>query len=126
MPSKIQAIPLGTSRSLKFEALGEKFRVLIRLHEAKEQYAATLGMEVDGDLAILCVYEFHGTEPGWHCHLSCDPAKDVPTGIHRGPWIMRIPTGNSHHRRKKFGVSEANALTIAADRFRIRTGGTLL
>src|SRR3546814_530908 len=52
---------------IRFRALGADCRVRVLLREGREIYYATLGVVEGGDTKILCSYEYHGTEPGWHC-----------------------------------------------------------
>lgn len=68
-----------------FQALGGHFRVLVVLHEGKQKYQATLGLMANGILKLLCSYEWHADEPGWHCHAACDDPNTVPRGFFRGP-----------------------------------------
>src|SRR3546814_16446394 len=56
---------------IRFRALGADCRVRVLLREGREIYYATLGVVEGGDTKILCSYEYHGTEPGWHCHVKC-------------------------------------------------------
>ena len=53
---------------IKFVALGHACRVLVVLNLSKQKYQAILGVESDGPLRVLCSYEYHAGEPGWHCH----------------------------------------------------------
>jgi hypothetical protein len=124
------AYGLGRSyewRVIRFDALGFQCRVLVVLNALKEKYDAILGLMADGKLRILCIHEFHATEPGWHCHVSCGEVASVPLGFMRGPWMRRVPKAKSTHKRLDFGVSDQDAATrFAIDRFRIETKGSLL
>lgn len=59
---------------ITFDALGASFRVLLVLNLSKHIFRATLGIMESGEARIVCVREFHASEPGWHCHavLRCD------------------------------------------------------
>lgn len=61
-------------RIVTFDAIGRSFRVLILYNPDRFIYRATLAIEDAGMATILCVHEFHASEPGWHCHA--DPACD--------------------------------------------------
>jgi hypothetical protein len=128
-PIARQAYGLGNSYEwcvVSFQAMGADFRVLIVLHEAKQKYQAMLGAMAGGILRLLCSYEWHASEPGWHCHATCEDASNIPRGIMRGPWIRRIPKANKPHRRQKFEVTKANAVRLAIDQYRIEEPGALL
>jgi hypothetical protein len=112
---------------ITFQALSAEIRVLVLFNPMKEKYDAILGVMATGVVRVLCAYEYHATEPGWHVHATCDKASALPAGIFRGPWIRRIPAGGRHHRRKDFGiVDKQDALRFALDRYRIENKGPLL
>jgi hypothetical protein len=121
-------------RVIKFGAGGFECRVLVVLNVSKERYEAILGAMVDGGtLRILCNYQYHAPEIGWHCHAACGEVATVPAGFMRGPWVRRIPKAKSTHKRLDFGVSDENAdarqdtaTRFAIDRYRIETKGSLL
>jgi hypothetical protein len=59
-------------------------------NEAKQKYEAILGvMAADKSLRILCSYEYHASEPGWHCHATHDDTVTLSHGFMRGPWMKR-------------------------------------
>jgi hypothetical protein len=103
-------------RVLRFDALGGSFRLLIALHEPKEQFLAFLGIEVGADTRFIASYEFHGTHRGWHAVMSCDQIENLPIGVKTGPWQIRLPQARRRHRRVVFGVTE-NTATERAGKF---------
>ena len=107
-----------------FSALGEAFRMLIALHEPKEQFRALLGMDVGADTRFIASIEFHGTHPGWHALLTCDPMDTLPIGIKTGPWQTRVPAARTHHRRLEFAITERTATAKAGSFFRLPAEGT--
>jgi hypothetical protein len=100
-------------RIVKFQSDGGRYRLLIAINLAKEQYHATLGCEYAKDMKVLATYEFHGTHPGWHVHSACGDISNVPIGRYTGEWKTRIPRGRGLHRRQDFNVTRENALSIA-------------
>ena len=106
-------------RVVKFDALDTSFRLMIAIHEPKEQYRAFLGIEVGTDTRFLASYEFHGTHAGWHSLVSCDRIESVPLGIKAGPWQHRLPLPRNRHRRMIFGVTERTAVDKAGRFFRL-------
>jgi hypothetical protein len=118
---------LGTAyrwRLVRFEACDHRFRLLLAFSIAKEQYRATLALEVDRDLSVLASYEFHGTHPGWHLLATCGEITTVPVGVMIGPWQRRMPKARSKHRATDFrirddGSADDIALDIAARFFRL-------
>jgi hypothetical protein len=126
----------GLGRSFRwcvitFQALDIECRVLVVFNEPKQKYEAILGvMAVDGSLRILCSYEYHATEPGWHCHATHDDVTTLSHGFMRGPWIRRIPGARKQHRLGKYPKftigNESKAVRFAIDRYKIGERGTLL
>lgn len=129
-PIARKAYSLGRSFEwcvITFEAAGEEIRVLVIFNQAKEKYDAVLGVMGTAGLRVLCAYQYHAGEPGWHCHATCDDASTIPTGIFRGPWVRRVPLGNRPHRRLGFGIdSRAQAVRVAQHRYKIFAKGPLL
>lgn len=110
---------------IKFDALGFDCRVRLLLREGREIFYATLGIVEGGDTRIICSYEFHGTEPGWHCHSKCGRIADIEPGQNRFS-SKRLPQGGRFHRDKTFGVTKNTAKHVAFDFYRIYAAGTLV
>jgi hypothetical protein len=130
-PIAKKAYGLGTAFEwcvISFAALGTNFRVLVVLNQSKQKYDAILGASGDDvPLRLLCTYQYHAGEPGWHCHATCGDVSGVPPGIFRGPWVKRIPGGRRPHRRLDFGIQSRNeAIRFAQDAYRIFQEGPLL
>jgi hypothetical protein len=125
-----QSYGLGASYRwcvISFVALGVECRVLVICNFQKEKYEAILGAMVESALRVLCSYEYHASEPGWHCHAACDDVGRVPLGYMRGPWVRRIPKPQRPHRRVDFKISdEKSAQRFAYGCYGIETEGTLL
>jgi hypothetical protein len=81
-------------------------------------------MEVGNDLAVLCQYEFHASEPGWHCHVTFREITDLPLGVTRSH-LRRWPSEKTNPSRMEFGVRQTNAAALAATRFRVSVPGDL-
>jgi hypothetical protein len=116
---------------IRFQALGCECRVLIVQQEAKQKYEAILGvMGPNGTLRILCSYEYHASEPGWHCHATHDEVDTVFQGAMRGPWVKRIPGARKIHRPQKhqtFKIGDSDAaIRFAIRRYKIEKKGPLL
>lgn len=128
-PIARQAYRLGNSfiwRTISFAALGRNFRVLVIMNETKLKYEAMLGLMDAGMLRLLCSYEYHPNEPGWHCHATCEDSATVPRGIMRGPWVRRIPRAGKYHRRHAYPEDRNVAIHRALDRYNIEQKGLLL
>jgi hypothetical protein len=133
-PMARKAYGLGNSYQwcvITFEALSAAFRVLVVLNGPKQKYEAVLGvMGPKGDLKILCSYEYHPSEPGWHCHATHDDVNTLPHGCMRGPWVKRVPGARKPHRQNKFAAftidKQADAIRFALRRYRIEEKGPLL
>ncbi len=79
---------------------------------------------------VICDYEFHASEPGWHCHARCDDLTAFDAGTNRFG-AMRLPKYNRPHRRTefKFGKSElspVSAFNCAVKVFGIDKGDGVL
>jgi hypothetical protein len=81
-------------RIITFDCLRRSFRLLIVFNEGKQIYRATLAIEVERDLIVLCQYEFHASEPGWHCHVTFREIDGLPVGVTRSH-LRRWPGYNS-------------------------------
>lgn len=123
--------PYGLGNSYRwcvvtFTAFGAPCRVLVVLNLAKEKFEAILGVG-DDVMRILCAYEYHAGEPGWHCHAACEDLSAVPLGYRRGPWVRRLPAAKQAHSRLDFGIKdEIGALHFAFDAYNIDTRDTPL
>ena len=109
-------------RVVRLEALGNQCRILILLNESKLIMRARMGVELNGDMVVLCEYEYHASEPGWHCHVTLEEATSAPAGAARRD-KKKWPRKSS---RLVFGVDRANALTLVADRFGFEAQGELI
>lgn len=109
-------------RLVKFEAAGHLCRILIWLNEEKQILRSRLGIERHGDMVVLCDYEFHAAEPGWHCHVAREHESELPAGVARHD-KKKWPKDSS---RKEFNVDEASALSIVATHYRFQAQGELI
>jgi hypothetical protein len=109
-------------RLVKFECCRHKFRVLIILNVQKQILRARLGLESGNDMIVLSDFEFHASEPGWHCHVTLEQ-------------VARLAPGAARHEKKKwpknssklvFGLDEAGALSAVANHYRFAAQGELL
>lgn len=106
---------------------GRECRVLVVFNAAKEKYQAVLGVMAADILSVLCTYEYHAVEPGWHCHAVCEDVRTAPRGCMRGPWVDRIPGAHAFHNRMSFGIeSKLAAKRFAFDIYKIVEPGPLL
>lgn len=133
-PISRKAYRLGKSyewRVVKFDALGVECRVLVVVNKPKQKYEAVLGvMGPQGSLKVICSYEYHPSEPGWHCHATHDDVNTIPHGCMRGPWIQRRPGARKPHRQAKyerFKIGDRDdAIRFALRRYKVETKGSLL
>ncbi len=132
-PMARNAYGIGSSYKwnvVTFEALGVECRVLVVVNERKQKYSAILGVMAAKGLRVLCTYEYHPSEPGWHAHATHDDADTLVHGCMRGPWVRRIPAPQKTHRNGKFAKltfgNEAEAIRFALARYKIEKKGTLL
>lgn len=44
---------------------------------------------------------------GWHLHAICGDMDNIPVGtLAIGPWVKRLPSVRSYHRRTKFAETD--------------------
>ena len=106
-------------RVVRFNALGCYFRLLIAFDAGYEEYRGWLARERGADMVLLARLEHHGSHPGWHCHANCDDPSMQTPGVVKGFGDRRIPKARHRHRRTRFEVTEANALSTAFEFFGI-------
>jgi hypothetical protein len=114
-------------RLVKFEALGETFRLLIVYHTLIENFEAYLGLDDAKETKPIATYSYHGTHPGWHMHAGCGDVRKLPTGMLQLRWLRRVPNTQSFVRRTEYvpGGGQMNdnvALDIASERFNLYNG----
>jgi hypothetical protein len=109
-------------RLVRFEAAACSCRILILLNESREVLRARLGVELDGDMVVLSDYEYHATEPGWHCHVTFEDVADVGPGAAR-QGKRRWPNRSS---RQDFAVDRSNAMTVVAEHYKFAAQGELI
>ncbi|MBB3937724.1 hypothetical protein [Aureimonas phyllosphaerae] len=122
--------PLYQWRIVTFACSGHDCRVRLLLNEDKQIFRASLGVVVSGETISICDYEWHASEPGWHCHARCDEFRHLSASFNRFGG-QRIPKANSHHRRVEFRfkrdvLSAANAFNCAVDIFGLDKGGGIV
>lgn len=114
-------------RIVTFEALSERFRVLIKLSLERQYYSAILGLEKGSDLIILCHHELHVSHRNWHCHYIGGNVTTAHPGVLRDRDRMSAwPRMSDAPCTVDFAITKANALAMAAERFRFQAQGGLL
>lgn len=93
--------PLYQWRIISFQAGGQDCRVLLLFNESKQIFRATLGVTRGGETTVLCDYEYHASEPGWHCHARCGDLASINPAHNRFGGV-RLPRASSFHRRTEF------------------------
>lgn len=101
------------------EAGGASFRLLTAYHADTLEYRAWLSMPAGPDHVIVGQLEFHGSHPGWHCHVACCDLREIEAGQAHPRIAARLPGGNRPHRRLEFDVTDSTALSTAFNFFRV-------
>jgi hypothetical protein len=109
-------------RVVKFDAGQQSCRILILFNENKEILRARLGVDVNGDMIVLSDFEYHASEPGWHCHVALKPISEIGSGAARHD-AKKWPKDST---RKEFRVDEASALSIVAKHYNFQAQGELI
>jgi hypothetical protein len=122
--------PLYKWRIISFYANGHECRLRVLFNKDAEIFRASLGVVENGDTKVLCEYEYHASEPGWHCHARCGDLADISSATIRYG-SKRVPDAGGKHRRTefKFGKAEMDddtAFSCAVSFFRVFEEGGLL
>jgi hypothetical protein len=120
--SKRHPVDLGRNYHWRVDVVqggSQSFRVLTAFNPEIEEYRSWLAMVRGDSLVVLAQLEFHGSPPGWHCHVSCGEIEDIQPGQAHPPTARRFPGGNSTHRRTAYDVTESSALAMAFKFFNI-------
>ena len=122
--------PLYQWRVISFQAAGHDCRVLLLFNEAKRIFRATLGVTMGGETTVLCDYEYHASEPGWHCHARCGDVVTI-NPAHNRFGSIRLPKASAPHRRAEFNhvkqpLSAQTAFNCAISIFKIDRGEGLV
>ncbi len=110
-------------RLIRFDALGQRFRLVVCYHTQIDKYQAFLAGDVGKDCRLLAEYAYDPSHGAWHFHVTCGDTSKTPTGVMKGPWQHRIPKARGFHRRVEYTQSGAmndnEALQIAIRVFRL-------
>jgi hypothetical protein len=99
-------------RIIKFSCLRSEFRILIFYRSDIEEYAAYLGQLTEGEMTVLCRYEYHGSHPGWHAHTTCEDVRALDSGRTSQSGLKRLKK-----KSDLFNMDESKALYIAYKSF---------
>lgn len=109
-------------RIIEFEALAQKFIVLIRLNEQIQEYYAYLSHMREDGMAVICSHDLHVSHKNWHCHFIQGDVTRLDIGYLRDrDHMVYWPSGGSEVEcTTTFDVNLSNALLFAAKRFRFQ------
>jgi hypothetical protein len=94
---------------------------LLRAFEPRKQgFIAWLSYQRGDSYVVVARLEFHGSEPGLHCHATCDPVSETPAGIVKPFGTRRVPKYGTRHRRTKYDMTEASALNTSFRFFKVK------
>lgn len=98
-------------RFAEFECEGRCFVLRLLVCEDKAKAHIHLGLRSAKDTTVICCYEYHPDhETGWHLHTLCGDINDIdnaPVGtLVHGPWVKRLPSARSAHRRTQFQLNK--------------------
>lgn len=108
-------------RIVKFSALDQNFLLLVRVNVLIEEYYAHLGHVRPDGLAVICSHDLHVSHKNWHCHFVRGDIFRTEAGYLRDKYnTIAFPGGRNTECTVKFEVTTANAISIAARRYRFR------
>lgn len=92
---------------------GVECRLLTAFEPAKQSFIAWLSYKRGDSYVLAARLEYHGHEPGLHCHASCDDLHSLPVGVVKPYGTQRVPEYGTRHRRATYEMTEASALSTA-------------
>lgn len=95
------------------------FRLLVAFNLDYEEYRAWLAMPRGDAQLMIAQLEYHGSHPGWHCHMACRVLEEVEPGQGHPRSAHRFPGSAKRHRRLSFDMTESTALERAFNFFRV-------
>jgi hypothetical protein len=132
------AFPLSPSRQFQLgpkwrwrvdvlECEGVECRLLTAFEPMKQTFVAWLSYVRAGGYTLVARLEFHGDEPGWHCHSNCGPVSDIPIGVVKPMGTVRVPKARDFHRRTDYDMTDSDALAKSFKFYRVQAeAGTML
>lgn len=102
-------------RFAEFECEDRHFVLRLLVCDEKSIARAHLGLRSERDTVVLCCYEYHADYfTGWHLHTLCGELNDLdraPAGtLVHGPWVKRLPSARSRHKRIRFNRDGSGGL----------------
>lgn len=95
------------------EYQGTECRLLTAFEPSKNNFIGWLTVRRGDSYVLAARLEFHGHEPGIHCHASCDDIHGLPAGVIKPYGTRRLPQYHSRHRRDRYTMTEASALSTS-------------
>lgn len=119
-----RSFTLGTQWSWRVDVLdvkGTEMRLLTAFEPLKQNFLAWLSYKRGDSYVVLARLEFHGTHPGLHAHAVCNSdLEDVTAGVVKPFGTLRLPEATKTHRRLKYEMTEATALSTAFKFFNVQ------
>ena len=102
------------------DAGGVECRLLTAFEPSKHGFLAWLTCRRGDAHVMLARLEYHGSEPGIHCHASCDEVHNVQVGVVKPYPTTRLPKYCAFHRRSTYEMTEASALAVSFEFFNVK------
>ena len=88
-------------------------RLLTAFEPSTEQFLSILTYRRGAVHVVVARLEYHGYEPGLHCHAACEPLSTVTGGVVKPYGTRRLPAHGSPHRRASYEMTQQSALQTA-------------
>jgi len=111
--SRTRNIQLGVRWTWRVDILdidGVEGRLLTAFEPSKQGFLGWLSYQRGDSYIVIARLEFHGSEPGLHCHASCDDLGTLSVAIVKPPGTRRVPKYGTRHRRMTCEITEQSAL----------------
>jgi hypothetical protein len=120
--SRTRNFQLGVRWTWRVDILeidGNECRLLTAFEPSKNGFLAWLSFKRGDAYTMVARLEFHGHEPGLHCHSSCDDLHNVQIGVVKPYPSVRLPNARAKHRRDQCAITDASALATSFGFFRV-------
>lgn len=102
------------------DADGTECRLLTAFEPSKHTFIAWLSYQRGAAYVLAARLEYHGHEPGLHCHACCDELHDIPAGVVKPFGTVRVPKYGKFHRRVTYEMTESSALSTSFGFFGVK------
>jgi hypothetical protein len=94
-------------------------RLLTAFEASTEQFLAMLTYRRGDVYVVVGRLEYHGHEPGLHCHSACDSLAAMQAAVVKPYGTRRFPKNKAFHRRTGYEMTQVTALETSFEFFNV-------